>query len=122
MRSEDEIRKHETWKSWTFVLYDALPSYLGVNGLSFDHELTTIIKSKMEHSGSLFGIPQLPVSYSERSILPGFNLKDLIAVNAARAMMDKAMRKVFADAKEDIEKNGLDAIRKYYPAIPEQKP
>jgi hypothetical protein len=113
-----------TWESWTGPILEEIRKTGGPYGPPGGFRtlttagslstLTALISKKMDHSGSLYGIPEIPLT------APVYHspLKEGVAAFAASVIMEVEMKQILERLKKEIEQNGLDAIRKYYPGLP----
>src|ERR1700736_5644099 len=95
-------RKYDHWRrwdSWIKVRY-SLP--YETKSANCNEKLAIIIQNTMEHTGSLFGIPELPQPKENPRLFPQDNLKKRIADKAAKIMLQTEMAKVFERLKGEI--------------------
>jgi hypothetical protein len=102
------------WRSWAHVAFEQIKDKLRQkkgapiyykNLLEFVHnEVADRITSKLPHSGSLFGLPD---------ILGTRDIRGEIAEVVTEMVMWKEIGKFIQKLKEETDRDGLDALRKY---------
>lgn len=120
------------WQSWARVRYEQYSSAITVNFEPEDlrETLALIIRENMPHAGALYDMPEIPVEntasegiYDDISDDEGVeethdihpSTVALIAEQAADAIMNAQLPKIVEMVRNDIKKNGLEALRKWYP-------
>lgn len=102
-----------TWRSWAHVAFQQIQhEFRRRNGELFykrflefaNEEVTDLIKSNLGHSGSLFGLP---------NITGTLDIRGEMAQVVAEMVIRKETVKFIQRLKQDIERDGLDALRKY---------
>ena len=68
------------------------------------NEVADLIRSNLSHSGSLFGLPHITGTRDIRGEITGV---------VAEMIIRKEIANFIQRLKEDIERDGLDALRKY---------
>lgn len=120
------------WQSWAQVRYE---QYSSADTVNFEPEdlretLALIIRENMPHAGALYDMPEIPmentasegiyedISDDEERVGNSTHplTADLIAEQAADAIMNAQLPKIVEMVRNDIKKNGLEALRKWYPA------
>ena len=121
------------WQSWARVRYEQCKS---VDTVNFEPEdlrqtLALLIRENMPHTGALYDMPEIPGEGTEDSEvdednldLEQFEARDgypqtayLIAEHAAEAIFNAQLPKIIEMVRSDIKENGLQALRKWYPAV-----
>ena len=104
---------NSAWKSWAHVAFEQIQDEFRRKKerlfystlLEFaKEEVTDLIKSNLPHSGSLFGLPNIAGTR---------DIRGEITEVVAEMIIRKEIAKFIQRLKEDIEKDGLDALRKY---------
>jgi hypothetical protein len=105
---------NSVWKSWAHVAFEQIRIEFGRKTrppfhstlLDFATEqVTNLIESNLSHSGSLFGLPDIAGTRDIRG--------EMSAV-FAKMIIRKEIMGFIQRLKEDIEKEGLDALCKYF--------
>ena len=128
---DSRVTTYTIWQSWAQVRYE---QYSLANTVSFEPEdlreaLALTIRENMPHAGSLYDMPEIPMENTPTErveedhpdddlIVPqGVDVAtvDLIAEQAAEAIMNAQLPKIVEMVRNDIKKNGLEALRKWYP-------
>lgn len=78
--------------------------------------LAELIHEHLSHSGELFDMPKVAREGSDVGIEEEEKEKELISRAAAHAILNAGLQRTFDTVKNDIMKNGVAEIRKWYPS------
>lgn len=117
------------WSSWTnikrvefFKQRGNLPFDIPLS--KFEKQLAILFHDSMQHGGDLFHFPYMPpVRHIEYESPTGRSSSErhMMAKDAAKTVIHTALRKLLMEWKEDLEENGLEALRKVYLVGPQLK-
>jgi hypothetical protein len=99
------------FQSWTHVRHDEAKSHSGgEDGYSIlRRDLSDFVREKLRASDNFYDIPELT------GFKVSAELHWSIANSAVEAMLEPELKKICIRLKNEIEKDGLDAVRKYFP-------
>jgi|SRR5271167_3011564 len=115
LSSSLERISYKEWGSWAQYQYIHLDTPKNDRWDDIESEVAELIYEKLDHSGVLFGLPNLPDVRQSLSNDGRFEddrmLCQYIAEKASEIIVHSALDQLRTDWIEGIEKNGLDAVK-----------
>jgi hypothetical protein len=118
------------WLSWTttqmdkvFLARETDPT-LKIPLSKFENRLAILFHNTMDHAGHLFGFPYMPPLENREYLSPSgehpsSSERHAIAKDMAKFVIHSELGKILIKWKENVDENGIEALRKAYLTAPQ---